>query len=55
VAEKVSALDTANYLAQRGQSADLDAYRRVLARIPDSSPVAGDELPDEDATSQNEP
>jgi len=53
VAEKVSALDTADYLARRGQGADVDAYRQVLAQVPDTSPVAGDELADGDVVSGN--
>jgi hypothetical protein len=54
VAEKVSALDTADYLARRGQDADLDAYRRVLERVPDATPVVGDELPDGSPASRDD-
>lgn len=43
IAEKVAALTTSDYLAQRGKSADLDAYRAVLAKVKANPPVAGDE------------
>lgn len=51
VAEKISALDTADYLTRRGDDADVDAYRRVLGQVSDAPPVVGDELPDKDAGS----
>jgi HicB family len=44
VAEKVSALDTATFFAERaalGSQKKLDA---ILARVPNVSPVQGDEL-----------
>lgn len=55
VAEKVSALSAADYLARRGEQADLEAYRRVLEQVPDVPPMAGDELPDENTPSDDQP
>jgi hypothetical protein len=47
IAEKVAALTTADYLAERGQGADLDAYRAVLAKkVKANPPVPGDGWPD---------
>jgi len=54
VAEKVSALSAADYLARRGEHADLETYRRVLEQVPDVPTVAGDELPDEDIASDDQ-
>ncbi len=45
VAEKTSALLTVDYLEARAQRADRRAFDRVLARVPDTPPVPGDELP----------
>jgi hypothetical protein len=45
VAEKAAALLTVEYLDARGGKADLKLVDRVLARVPDLPPVAGDELP----------
>lgn len=45
VAEKLSALKTADYFAERAGRADLDAFDRIMARDTDAATVAGDELP----------
>lgn len=45
VAEKASALLTVEYLEERARGADRRVLDRVLARVPDIPPVAGDELP----------
>lgn len=45
VAEKTSALLTVDYLEARAQRADRRAFDRVLARVPDTPPMPGDELP----------
>ena len=44
IAEKVAALSTAEYLAQRSKNADVDAYYGVLAKVKDAPPVTGDEV-----------
>lgn len=44
VAEKISAIATEDYLEQRAQRADTDAFRAILAKVPQRKPVDGDEL-----------
>ena len=44
VAEKAAALLTVDYLEARGRHAHLRLFDRVLARVPDTAPVPGDEL-----------
>lgn len=46
VAEKVSALDTAAYFAERRARVDLDAFDRILNRDGGEPPREGDERPD---------
>jgi len=46
VAEKAAALLTVDYLEARGQRANTKLVERVLSRVPDVPPMAGDELPD---------
>lgn len=46
VAEKAAALLTVDYLEARGQRANTKLVDRVLRRVPDVPPIAGDELPD---------
>lgn len=43
IAEKISAMETAKFFAQRGENADVDAYLAILGLAPDMAPVAGDE------------
>jgi HicB family len=45
VAEKAAALLTVEYLEARGQRANAKLVDRVLDRVPDVPPIAGDELP----------
>lgn len=45
VAEKAAALLTVEYLEERGRRADPTLVDRILRRVPDVPPVAGDELP----------
>jgi predicted transcriptional regulator len=45
VAEKASALLTAEYLEARGRQANIELVDRVLDRVPDVPPSKGDELP----------
>ena len=44
VAEKVAALRTASYFAERRGRADWDAFDRLMARPDGERPRAGDEL-----------
>lgn len=48
IAEKVSALETARFLAERGQKADWSAYSHALASAADHPARADDELPPHD-------
>ncbi len=43
VAEKVSAMTTAEYFAKRKARADMDAFDRILSRKDGQPPVPGDE------------
>ncbi len=45
VAEKISALETTEFLAKRAAGADMDAFRRFINREGGEPPRAGDELP----------
>ena len=45
VAEKLAALMTEDYLAKRAERASSERFDRVLDKIPDAAPDAGDELP----------
>ena len=49
VAEKAAALLTVDYLKARGQRANPKLVDRVLRRVPDVPPIAGDELPPAEA------
>lgn len=44
VAEKVSAIATEDYLQQRAQQADKQAFQSLLAKVPSREPLPGDEL-----------
>ncbi len=44
LAEKVSALDTAEYLEARAARGSRDAFLNVLARVPADDPPEGDEI-----------
>ena len=44
-AEKLSALETVDYLRHRAERANLKDFDRLLALIPDTEPDPGDELP----------
>lgn len=44
VAEKVSALATEDYLRQRAQRADKQAFQDLLAKVPSREAVLSDEL-----------
>ena len=43
-AEKLSALETVDYLSSRARRANLQEFDRLLARVPDTEPDAGDQL-----------
>jgi hypothetical protein len=44
VAEKLAALDSANYFAERRARADLPAFKRLLRRKGGVKPLKGDEI-----------
>lgn len=44
VAEKLSALDTEEYLSDRANRASQARFREALKRVPDEAPVAEDEV-----------
>ncbi|TAE93356.1 MAG: toxin-antitoxin system HicB family antitoxin [Verrucomicrobia bacterium] len=43
-AEKLSALETVDYLRERAKRANLDDFDVLLARVPNTPPDKGDEL-----------
>lgn len=45
-AEKAAALLTVEYLEERASRADESLFDRLLSRVPDVPPMAGDELPE---------
>ena len=47
VAEKISALKTAEYFLERSERADKTAFRNILYRKGGLPPQAGDEMPSE--------
>jgi predicted transcriptional regulator len=44
-AEKLAALETADYIARRAGRADREAFLRVLAKVPNTEPEEWDRLP----------
>lgn len=44
VAEKISALETAEFFAQRAKHVDKEAFRQLLFRAGGETPRTGDEL-----------
>lgn len=45
VAEKLSALETAEFFESRASRADRKSFDRIMSRSADAAPVTGDELP----------
>ena len=44
VSEKVSAILTEEYIKARAAGADLEMVEHILAKVPERTPLAGDEL-----------
>lgn len=44
-AEKLSSLETVDYLRHRAERANLKDFDRILGMVPDAAPDSGDELP----------
>jgi len=44
VAEKISAMETADYLAGRAERASREKFEKALAQVPDDDPDAQDRL-----------
>jgi hypothetical protein len=55
IAEKVSALKTAEYFRDRDNQEGIDHYYAILDKVPDNPPMPGDELPDGWASRRPEP
>jgi hypothetical protein len=53
VAEKIATLKTIGYLKERGARGNRKAFERVLARVPNVPPFAGDELTPEQERPNN--
>lgn len=49
VAEKISAMTTAEYFAQRRARADMEAFERIMSRNGGQPPQDDDALPEESA------
>lgn len=49
LAEKISALDAAQFFSERASLADLSEFDRILAQVPAGDVIAGDEVSDERA------
>ena len=45
LAEKLSALDTVEYLAARAARGSRDSFQDALSKVPAGEPLEGDELP----------
>lgn len=45
LAEKLSALDTVEYLQARAARGSREAFEEVLSKVPAGQPVEGDQLP----------
>ena len=45
IAEKMSALLTEEYLAQRAQAGDEQAFNQALGKVPNAKPADEDQLP----------
>ena len=45
IAEKLSAIDTEEFIHERAMRADPEAYRNVLRKVRDVPPQKGDEMP----------
>ena len=46
LAEKLSALDTVQYLEARAAGGSRKRFLEALAKVPDAAPLPGDELPE---------
>jgi HicB family len=46
IAERVAVLRDRGYLAQRAARAQPDAFKRILEKAGDDTPIPGDELPE---------
>ena len=44
VAEKISAIMTEDYLAARAKRADREGFRKILNKVPNRTPLPGDEI-----------
>ena len=49
LAEKVSALDTVEYLEERAARGSRETFLSALSRVPSAPPVPGDEVEEQDS------
>lgn len=49
LAEKVAVLDADTYIRERSERGSREKFERVLAKVPDVSPTAGDEISPDNA------
>ena len=47
IAQKIGSTETVDYLRRRFGKASLEDLRLILDKVPDNSPMPGDELPDD--------
>lgn len=52
-AEKISSLETVDYLRERAERGSVDEFDRIMAKVPSTSPEPGDELPSEEQLKEN--
>ncbi len=46
IAEKIAILEAEDLISKRAKSADIGAFSRVLDKVPNAEPVAGDDIID---------
>ncbi|MEZ5477281.1 MAG: toxin-antitoxin system HicB family antitoxin [Thiolinea sp.] len=44
IAEKLAVLEAESLITQRAAQANLDAFKRILDRVPNAPPLPGDEV-----------
>ena len=44
VAEKISALETEEYILERAKKSKEGAFRNILNKVPNRTPITGDEI-----------
>ena len=52
-AEKLSSLETVDYLRERAERGSAEEFDRIMAKIPSAPPDPGDELPSDERQEEN--